>query len=159
MRCSKVRKEIEELREAEVPARFREHLAACAACAAYAKDWRLVQAGLRALAQEPVPEAAPGFAARVVRRWEALREASPKGEEFWEQAGRRFVYATLLLTVTTLLALFLPATGPLGAPTAAEVYFAGPEVAAVNDPLFADESSGDLVPADQRPAEGSSTPP
>ena len=73
MRCDEVRESVEELRGDALPAPIREHVVSCAACAAYAREWQLVGAGLRALAREPVPEASLGFAARVVRRLEQHR--------------------------------------------------------------------------------------
>ena len=160
MRCDEVRESVEELRGDALPAPLREHLVSCAACAAYARQWQLVEAGLRALAREPVPAASLGFAARVVRRLEGLAEAGRKSEELWERAGRRFVFATLLLALTTLLVLLLPSSGPLRAPTTTEAYFAGLEVAATaNDPLFADEASSDFAPGRSGPTEGSSAKP
>jgi len=157
MRCDEARENVEELRGDALPAPIREHVVSCAACAAYAREWQLVGAGLRALAREPVPEASLGFAARVVRRLEGLAEAGRKREELWERVGRRFVYGTLLLALTTLLVLLLPSSGPLRAPTTAEAYFAGLEVAAAaNDPLFADEASSDFAPGRSGPTEGSS---
>ena len=157
MRCDKVRENLEDWRGDALPVPLREHVARCSACAAYAREWQLVGAGLRALAREPVPEASLGFAARVVRRLEGLAEAGRKREELWERVGRRFVYGTLLLALTTLLVLLLPSSGPLRAPTTTEAYFAGLEVAAAaNDPLFADEASSDFAPGRSGPTEGSS---
>jgi hypothetical protein len=76
------------------------------------RDARLVQAGFRTLAEEAVPEASLGFASRLVRR---LHEWQEKGarSEFFETVGRRFVYATLALTLALLLSLVLPTSGPV----------------------------------------------
>jgi hypothetical protein len=76
------------------------------------RDARLVQAGFCALAEEAAPEASFGFASRLVRR---LQEWEEKGarREFFETVGRRFVYATLALTLALLLSLVLPTSGPV----------------------------------------------
>src|SRR5437879_13519812 len=111
MRCDEARESVEELRGDALPAPIREHLVTCAACAAYARQWQLVEAGLRALAREPVPAASLGFAARVVRRLEGVAEAGRNREGLWERAGRRCVYAALLLEFQTRLALLLPSWG------------------------------------------------
>ncbi len=140
MRCEEVREALEELRAEELSPSVRAHLASCAACEAFAADWRLARAGLRALAREPVPEATLGFAARLARRLEETGEAGRWGAEFLEQAGRRFVYATLLVTLMMLLALLVPASGPLGA-SEADLYPAVAEaVPLATDPIFADDS-------------------
>ena len=96
----------------ELPAEAREHLSKCAGCEGYLRDARLVQAGFRALAEETAPEASFGFASRLVRR---LQEWEEKGarSEFFETVGRRFVYATLALTLALLLSLALPTSGPV----------------------------------------------
>jgi hypothetical protein len=76
------------------------------------RDARLAQAGFRALAEEAAPEASLGFASRLIRR---LQEWEEKGarSEFFETVGRRFVYATLALTLALLLSLVLPTSGPV----------------------------------------------
>jgi anti-sigma factor RsiW len=139
MRCEKIREVVERHTAQEVPAAVREHLAACPACGAYARDWRLVRGGLRALAGEPVPEASLGFRARLVRRLEEARETGSVADEFVERVGRRVVFATLLLALTVLLALVLPSAGPVrGAAAAADLFPAQSEIAlAENDPIFA----------------------
>src|SRR5438034_965507 len=81
---------LEDLGRAEVPAWVREHVASCAACQAWARDWRLIRAGLRLLAREPVPGASPGFAARLARKLEGLAAEGARSGEFWERAGRQF---------------------------------------------------------------------
>src|SRR3989442_15778311 len=113
MRCDEVRELLEELKTLELPAGVREHLAACAGCAAYARDWRLVRAGFVALAAEPVPEPSLGFAARLTRRLGEGVEGVKRTEQAFERAGRRMVYAALMLTLTVLLALVLPSSGPV----------------------------------------------
>jgi len=59
-----------------------------------------------------VPEASVGFAARLLRRLQEWEETGGRSE-FFETVGRRFVYATLALTLVLLLSLVLPAYGPV----------------------------------------------
>ncbi len=153
MRCDVVRRALEEggLEEADSP--VREHLRTCPACESFARDWRLVRAGLRALREESAPQPTLGFAARVVRRLAESAETSP-AEQFLEMVGRRVVYATLLLTLTLVLALALPSSGPLRGPTAADLLSAerGPEVVmAGNDPVFGYEFAEDVILAPAEP--------
>jgi hypothetical protein len=112
MDCKELRDLVSELWGDELPAEAREHLSKCAGCEAIWRDARLVQAGLRALAEEAAPEASLGFASRLVRR---LQEWEEKGarSEFFETVGRRFVYATLALTLALLLSMALPTSGPV----------------------------------------------
>ena len=112
MDCKEVRNLINELWGDEMPAEAREHLTKCAGCQAIWRDALLVQAGLRVLAEEAAPEASLGFASRLVRR---LQEWDEKGarSEFFETVGRRFVYATLALTLALLLSMALPTSGPV----------------------------------------------
>jgi len=148
MRCEAVREIFEEVRGEEIPAPAREHLSGCAACAAYARDWRLVRAGFQVLKQESTPEPTMGFAARLVRRLDEAGKANP-AEEFLEQVGRRVVYATFLLAFLLLLALVLPPSGPLRGPGVADLLSAGPEVTvAGNETVFPYElpSGLELVP-------------
>jgi hypothetical protein len=112
MDCKEIRNLVSELWGGELPAEAREHLSKCAGCEVFWRDARLVQAGFRALAEEAVPEASLGFASRLLRR---LQEWEEKGarSEFFETVGRRFVYATLALTLALLLSLALPTSGPV----------------------------------------------
>jgi len=112
MDCNAIRDLIGEHWGEEVPAQAREHLRKCAGCEAYWRNARFLQAGFHALAEETPPQASFGFASRLVRRlqqWEATGARS----EFFETVGRRFVYATLALTLALLLSLALPSTGPV----------------------------------------------
>ena len=146
MQCEEVREALEELRAQELSPTVRAHLVSCAACARYAEDSRLARAGLRALAGEPVPEATIGFAARLAHRLEGAGGPGRWAEEFLEQAGRRFVYATLFVTLMVMLALLLPSSWPLGA-SETDLYPAVTEaVSAATDPIFADDSR-DPAPA------------
>jgi len=112
MDCKAIRDLIEERWREELPAEAREHLSKCADCEAYRRDARLLQAGFHALAEEAPPEASFGFASRLVRQ---LLEWDKTGgrSEFFETVGRRFVYATLALTLALLLSLALPSAGPV----------------------------------------------
>ena len=149
MRCKEIRQCVDELGAVSLPDGVRRHVAACPACEAYLQDHRLVRAGLRSLAQEAPPELSVGFAARLVRGLDGIAEigryAEEAGEEFLEQTGRRFVYASLLLALTLLLVLLAPVSGPLRAPSTADSYLAEPE--AFNS---LSDLSGD--PASQLPA-------
>jgi hypothetical protein len=128
MECKELRDLVEEFWAGDSSPGAREHLARCAACQVYARDVRLVRAGFHALAAEPVPEASPGLAARVIRR---LAQTPGQGvvEEFFEQVGRRFVYATLAVTLAFLLALALPSSGPVRGAETTDVLMSQPETA------------------------------
>jgi hypothetical protein len=112
MDCKEIRDRVRERWGEELPAEAREHMSKCAGCEVYWRNARFLQAGFRALAEETPPDASFGFASRLVRRlqeWEATGARS----EFFETVGRRFVYATLALTLALLLSLALPSTGPV----------------------------------------------
>jgi len=123
MRCKDVQTMLIENGGGERPAALREHMAICASCQAYANDLESLQAGFRALAALSVPEPSWGFAARLVRRLNDLEQGG-RAADFLEQVGRRVVYAAGLLTLLLLLALVLPASGPLRGPTTSELYWA-----------------------------------
>jgi hypothetical protein len=123
MRCEEARTILIEREGGERPAALREHVAICPSCQAYANDLESLQAGFRALAAQSGPEPSWGFATRLVRRLNELEERS-RGADFLEQVGRRVVYAAGLLTLLLLLALGLPASGPLRGPTTSELYWA-----------------------------------
>jgi hypothetical protein len=123
MRCEDARIILIESEGGERPVAFREHMAVCPSCQAYANDLESLQAGFRALAAQSVPEPSWGFAARLVRRLNDLEEGG-RAVDFLEQVGRRVVYAAGLLTLLLLLALVLPASGPLRGPTTSELYWA-----------------------------------
>jgi hypothetical protein len=147
MRCEELRENLEAFETVELPAPAREHLASCPDCRGRVRDWRLARVGLGLLAEESVPELSVGFAARVVRRLEGVAEAGRSSGEFLERAGRRFVYASLLLALTALLFLLLPSSGPLRAPSTADLYFAGTETfMSENDPVLTGEPAGNQVP-------------
>ncbi len=158
MRCEELWENLEELGGTELPAPLRKHLTSCPACQSYARDWRLTRAGLRLLASEPLPEPSVGFAARLVRRLDGLAEVGRSSEQFLEQAGRRFVYASLLLALTVLLALLLPSSGPLRATTTPDLYFAGQEaLSSESDPILAGEPAESKSPVLPGSREGSAS--
>ena len=112
MDCKEIRDLVSELWGGELSAEAQEHVSKCAGCEGFLRDARLVQAGFRALAEEAAPEASLGFASRLVRRLQEWEEKGARGE-FFETVGRRFVYATLALTLALLLSLVLPTSGPV----------------------------------------------
>ena len=127
MRCKDVEAILYET-EGETPAEsVRQHLTACTHCRDTWRELRLLGAGFRVMAQDPVPEAMLGFGARVVRRLESAAEANQVAAAFFERVGRRFVLASLLLTMSFLLALALPSSGPLRGPSVDEPYITQPE--------------------------------
>jgi len=155
MRCKLVREVIESVALEEPTGGVREHLLKCAECAAYARRWGHVRTGFQALSEEAAPGATIGFTARLMRRLDEAGAPNP-AEAFLEQVGRRFVYATLLVTFVLLLALALPPSGPLRGPTVSELLSAEPVVAvAVNDPVFPYELSGatESIPDSALPVE------
>jgi predicted anti-sigma-YlaC factor YlaD len=112
MRCDEVRERLDGLWEGEQPIEVRQHVAQCASCEGYYRDLRWVCAGLRLLKAEEAPQPSLGFAERLVRQLEEMTRQTNVAD-FFEQVGRRFVYATLVLTFLTLLAVVLPSTGPV----------------------------------------------
>ena len=139
MRCEDARTILVEVEGGERSAALREHVAVCPACRAYANDLEGLRIGFRALAAQSVPEPSWGFAARLVRRLDV--EERSRGADFLEQVGRRVVYAAGLLTLLLLLALVLPASGPLRGPTASELYWAQPDTATLaNYSILPDET-------------------
>jgi hypothetical protein len=112
MDCKEIRDLVAERWGEELPAEVREHLSKCAGCEVFWRNARFLQAGFRAWAAETPPEASFGFAARLVRRLQVW-ETTGARSEFFETVGRRFVYATLALTLALLLSLALPTSGPV----------------------------------------------
>lgn len=130
MRCDVVRKMVEE--GIELPAGIQAHLASCSACADYVRQWEFVRAGLVALRIEEPPPASLGFTERLIRRLERARADSQTGQQFIVEAGRRVVYATLLVALILILSLVLPSSGPWRTPQAAESILSEPEVATMS---------------------------
>ena len=112
MDCKAIRDLVSDLRGGELSAEAREHLSKCAGCRGFLRDARQVHAGFCALAEEAAPQASFGFASRLIRRLQEWEEKGA-GREFFETVGRRFVYATLALTLALLLSLVLPTSGPV----------------------------------------------
>lgn len=153
MGCDHVREKFDDLWESGKGAEVRDHLAQCPSCARYYRDLRLVRSGLRLLKGEAAPEPSLGFAERLVRQLGELSKA-PSVTEFFERVGRRFVYATLVLTFLVLLALALPATGPVRGLSAADIQVPTQEALLSSSDLMGEGSvqeSPEMVPV-QAPA-------
>jgi len=147
MGCEEIRDLVVEQWGGELPAEVREHLSRCAGCEVFWRDVRRIQAGFRVLAEEAAPEASLGFASRLVRRLHDWQEVGAR-REFFETVGRRFVYATLALTLAMLLSLALPTSGPVRGVAGAD--FLGLQTASQTtqpDVLGGDQGeSHDLIP-------------
>ena len=75
------------------------------------------------------------FAERLVRQLGEMSKA-PSVADFFELVGRRFVYATLALTLLALLALAVPSTGPVQSLSAADIQVPAQEASlAYSDPI------------------------
>jgi hypothetical protein len=132
MRCKQIRRIIETGEEiAAAPALG--HLHQCPQCTAYARDWQRVKAGMLALAEQPALEPSLGFAVRLMRRIGNGLPPLPAAGEFFEAAGRRVVYFTLLLAAVLLLSLALPASGPVRGRRVREVAWPQTEIVAERD--------------------------
>ena len=127
MRCKDVETILYEIDNKSLPESLREHLTTCPHCVDTWKELRLLRSGFDVMAQDPVPEAMLGFSARVVRRLESAVDANRSAAEFIERVGRRFVLASLLLTMSLLLALALPSSGPLRGPDKDDPYITQPD--------------------------------
>jgi hypothetical protein len=150
MRCDDIRNRADEVWEGEETAEFRQHLTQCPACAGYYRDLRLVRSGFRLLKREEAVAPSLGFAERLVRQLAEVSKA-PSVADFFERVGRRFVYATFVLTCLVLLALALPPTGPVRGLTAADIQMSTQEASlAYSDPMGDTnlQESPDLAPED-----------
>jgi hypothetical protein len=149
MRCDEVRMMLGEVKGGELSDPVRRHLDGCRECTAWWREWRLVSAGFQALAAEPVPEPSWGFATRVVRRLEEGAETGWGVADFWERAGRRVVWATLVLTLTAILALVVPSSGPVRGQSEPDYLLAAePDVATMRSEPILDVDTQDVgVPA------------
>jgi hypothetical protein len=109
----------------------------------------MVRAGFHLLQREEAPEPSLGFAERLVRRLGEVSKA-PSVADFFELAGRRFVYATLALTLLALLALAVPSTGPVQSLSAADIQVPAQEASLIySDPMGAGlQESPDLAPVE-----------
>lgn len=136
MQCEDVRNVLADLDEGAYAAEVREHLLVCPACRAEAEDWQALRGGFAILRQEAVPEASLGFTERLLRRLPAKNGGREATLSFWEVAGRRFVYASMLLVVAILVAMLLPSSGPLRPSASVETYLPRTEmVASQNFPI------------------------
>jgi hypothetical protein len=152
MRCEVVRMILEELRSGDAPDSVRGHLASCTQCAEWWQAWRMVSAGFRALSREAVPEPSWGFSERVVRRLQEAGEAGKSAADFLERAGRRVVWATLGVTLTVLLALVVPSSGPVRAASEPDYLLAQPQLASTqNYPIIEVENVDTAEPATTQP--------
>jgi anti-sigma factor RsiW len=132
VRCEQFHEILEEGRP-PYPSAFEDHLRRCPTCAADERDWRSIRSGLFELAQEAAPEPSLGFVTRLIRQLEEGCVPLRLVEEFFETAGRRVIYSTLLLATVLLLAIALPATGPLRSRHSTEVSWPQPEIVATRD--------------------------
>jgi hypothetical protein len=139
MRCDEMRRWLEDGESGQMPAPAREHLESCAACQADDRDWSLVRTGFRALSREPVPNASTGFAARLKRRLGEPALAGRAATQFWDLVGRRVILVGSLLTLTLVMALVLPPSGPLRSTQGLDLSLLQAEVAAENDPVLPDD--------------------
>jgi hypothetical protein len=142
MRC-------EDIREAAINGQLedsaRQHLAVCADCRSFARAQETLQAGLRALAKESVPEPSWGFTARVLRR---LDESAAEEGEFLERVGRRVVYVATTVAAVVLLALAIPGSGPLRGSASTGTFLASAQTPTTANALFASEldESDEMIP-------------
>ena len=135
----------------QMPASVREHLRTCLACQADERDWRLVRTGLRALSREPVPDASTGFVGRLARRLAEPSLAGRATAQFWDLVGRRVILVGSLLTLTIVIALMVPTSGPWRSPAGLDLSLLQAEVTAENDPVLPDDfgSSQSTAPSGQ----------
>lgn len=130
MRCDVVRQLVEE--DIERSSAVQAHLESCANCKEYLRRWETVRGGLVALRQEEPPEPSIGFSARVIRRLGNAAAESQIGQQFFDQIGRRVVYATLTLALVLLLVLVLPSSGPYRSSGVTESILAHPQFVTVS---------------------------
>jgi len=139
MRCNETKIWFEDGEGGQMPASVREHLRICPACQADEQDWRLVRTGFRVLSREPVPNASMGFVARLTRRLAEPPLAGRAAAQFWDLVGRRVILVGALLTLTIVMALMLPPSGPWRSPAGLDLSLLQAEVAAENDPVLPDD--------------------
>src|SRR5579872_268326 len=130
MRCGKVQKGLLEASGEPLAAEFAAHVEACPVCASYARDWRGLETGFRAVAAEPAPEPTLGFAVRLLRRLQDTAVEERAVEMFVERVGRRFVSVALLAALVLVLVLLVPQSGPIHSVSAADTDPGQPEAVA-----------------------------
>ncbi len=143
MKCDDVRVILEESRDRGVPEAVQSHLASCADCAQWWRDWQMLAQGFRLLSEDAGPEPSWGFSERLVRRLGESVESVRAGADLLERAGRRVVWATLALTLTAVLALVVPSSGPVRAATEPEYLLVQPLSAPNQNSQVVDLESGD----------------
>lgn len=146
MRCDEVRTRLEE-GEAAASEPLGGHLRQCADCRAWLEDWQWLRQGFQALAVEPVPEPQLGFRARLMRRLTEPANSPRERFDFFERAGRRVVWATLVLTLALLLGMALPSTGPMRGPDATEFLFAQPTLVSAQSDMVVGVDAADVTTA------------
>ena len=146
MRCNEMRRWFEDGDGGQMPASVREHLQTCAACQADERDWSLVRTGFRVLSQEPVPDASTGFAARLTQCLAEPALAGRAATQFWDLVGRRVILVGSLLTLTLVMALVLPPSGPWRSTAGLDLSLLQAEVTAENDPVLPDEVGSNPSP-------------
>jgi predicted anti-sigma-YlaC factor YlaD len=127
MKCDEVREFLEENGNRNAPESVLTHLASCAECDEWWRDWQTMAEGFRLLSRESGPEPSWGFSERVVRRLGESVEAERRGADLIERAGRRVLWATLALTLTAVLALVVPSSGPVRAASEPDYLIAQPQ--------------------------------
>jgi hypothetical protein len=141
MRCGKARRRLLEADAVGRPPALEDHFQHCPDCAAFEQDWGRLRTGLRRAAQDPPPEPSFGFATRLAFRLQAALAEQRAGALFLERAGRRSVYAALVAALLLVLAVLVPRSGPVRAPSTADIYLAEPEAVAARDyPIFPGQS-------------------
>lgn len=143
MKCDDVRTILEETGVRAAPEGVLAHVSSCALCAAWLKDWRTMTEGFRLLAQDAGPEPSWGFAERVVRRLDDSADPWRGAMDLFERAGRRVVWATLALTLTAVLALIVPSSGPVRAANEPEYLLVQPQGASSQNEQLLDVDNVD----------------
>ena len=98
-------------------------------------------------------QAEDGKKDRVVLELLKRFQLGPRLQELLERAGRRMVYATLLVVLALVLALVVPTAGPVRAQASAELFPMEPAVVVENNPTLIDDSAANPPLAPSVPAE------
>jgi hypothetical protein len=152
MKCDEVQTILEESRNGIAPQEARVHLDSCADCTQWWSDWQTLEQGFRLLSRDEGPEPSWGFSERLVRRLGESVQGQRSGELI-ERAGKRVVWATLALTLTAILALVIPSSGPVRAASEPEYLLLQPQLASSQNYGLVDvENSDDSAPQAALPA-------